>query len=332
MIDWNRHSNFVAAFAGAGMLAGVGTAAGSTIITSNLSGGAVESAMVCASTGDPLPGGSRGLLGAFPGMTDEQIVNLLNSAGRYALLGSFLQIGEPFAVGQGSAGEGGYFEVSAHESLSAVGGMSEARGEAPFIILFNAPEFWNATEILVLKLADVAFPTDPDIGLETYLAVHLRGAEAVVGTRDAVGFLASKFPPGETVAFADWIIARLGAGAPAANLLPLADPDQDGLTNLAEFGMGLDPGKAEMIGDLPTPSITDGDTLEFVFEYRTNAVGLVVTVERSDTLNGPWTVTDLPFVPAGSEGLPLGIERAAVDLPMAGKRESFARLRFELVE
>lgn len=86
-------------------------------------------------------------------------------------------------------------------------------------------------------------------------------------------------------AYALWLLAKFGAGANPADTAALADPDGDGLSNLAEYALDTAP-----LGFTPPPtaSLTSGQfTLTFTRSFT--ATDATIIVETTSDLTQPWT-------------------------------------------
>ncbi len=75
------------------------------------------------------------------------------------------------------------------------------------------------------------------------------------------------------------------------------DYDRDGVSNLLEYALGLDPATATAPASLPQSKIEAGK-LTLTFTRSTAATDVTVTVQGTDTLNGTWT--DLARSTAGA--------------------------------
>jgi len=318
--------------AAAGLLIAPGTLHASTLVVSNIGSGNPLTHPVRLADGAPMLAGSRCLLGAFPGMTTAQIENAFQSGGLDALLANFVQVGDAFAIGEGDSDRSGHFEVSRLEPLKPSSPAAAAAGEIPHLIVLNTPGTPNANQALVLSFTATLFQQDVEIGFGSYLAVHLRDATAVVGnTHPAGGFTATAIPGRAGTDYNSWVALAFDAGTPAADSLPLADPDHDGLNNLTEFALGLDPATGDSSSDPVIPTIS-GNGLGIEFDLRINAPGLVTIVETSETLEeGSWLVSGSPIAYADlSSSQTAGVERVRVEIPSREAPAAFARLRFQL--
>jgi hypothetical protein len=112
-------------------------------------------------------------------------------------------------------------------------------------------------------------------------------------------------PNTNVVTFASWAAAHNLFGADAA---PAADPDHDGVSNLAEFAYNMDPNAYDPYplkpggrAGLPVPYfvvVTGGGVLdlEFVRRKAAAAAGLTYTVQFAPEINGPWAAGFGPVV------------------------------------
>jgi uncharacterized repeat protein (TIGR03803 family) len=87
-----------------------------------------------------------------------------------------------------------------------------------------------------------------------------------------------------------WRQQWFGTTANTGDAADAADPDQDGLVNLVEYGFGLNPTSAAS-NVLPMPHL-DGGNLEITFDRPPSATGVRYDAEWSPTLNGDWTPVD----------------------------------------
>lgn len=118
------------------------------------------------------------------------------------------------------------------------------------------------------------------------------------------------------------------------SLAPTADSDGDGVANLLEYALGRKLNGADATGK-PTIGlhrIGNDDYLTLTFARRIDATDVVLTVEASDSLTGPWAPID-PLLPENQvEAHPdtpgLGWQTLVVrdTVPMASRSERFLRL------
>ncbi len=119
--------------------------------------------------------------------------------------------------------------------------------------------------------------------------------------------------------FADWQ-SLTWPGVTDANIIgPLADPDRDGLQNLAEWALGLSPTQP---GAQPASMAKVGANLEFTYTRAKNITGVTFIVEWSDTLNA-WSSAGVTEQILSDNGTVLTV-RASFP---AGTFSRFARLR-----
>lgn len=119
------------------------------------------------------------------------------------------------------------------------------------------------------------------------------------------------------------------------SLSPTADFDRDGLANLLEYALGTKINAADKTGKptLGTQRIGSDDFLTLTFARRIDATDVALTVEVSDSADGPWTALDpllrenqasaSPDVPA------IGWQTLVIKdtVPIADRPGRFMRLR-----
>ena len=111
-----------------------------------------------------------------------------------------------------------------------------------------------------------------------------------------------------------WRIQHFGAYQNSGNAADLADPDGDGLANLAEYAIGTDPNARTAA---PTASIT-ADRLALTFTRNTAATDVTLTVRGADSPAGPWT--DLARSANGAATAPLLGGVTVTESPSGGVR------------
>lgn len=94
-----------------------------------------------------------------------------------------------------------------------------------------------------------------------------------------------------------WRYTYFGTEAATGNAAPTADPDGDGLNNLLEYALGLNPTTPNSPSSLPTAQIqTSGPdkVLTYTFVRNKNATDLTYLIEVTSDPSGIWTSFD-PF-------------------------------------
>ena len=121
-----------------------------------------------------------------------------------------------------------------------------------------------------------------------------------------------------------WRFANFGSYLAEASGADNADPDGDGISNLMEYALGLDPNRP---GVIPAAVVMSGGQLEYTYTRDSAARegGLVYQIEWSDTLEtGSWSTENVTQQIESTEGA-LETVKASVPAGSGGKR--FLRLR-----
>ena len=92
---------------------------------------------------------------------------------------------------------------------------------------------------------------------------------------------------GSTQTYTAWTATAFPVGTPAANLLPTADPDRDGLLNLMEYALGLPPVTPN--GSAVGLSLLNGRLVAEVIRTAARPDVEYFFEATSDVSNGPWT-------------------------------------------
>jgi hypothetical protein len=119
--------------------------------------------------------------------------------------------------------------------------------------------------------------------------------------------------------FDNWVDSRFSPGQQLAGEAgETADPDADGLTNLAEYALGTEP----YAFTPPMSATLDGNGLTLVFTRPAGLADVTYTAETSDTL-GIWTSVPLEVIATGQT------ETVRARDPLTtGPPRKFIRLRF----
>ncbi len=182
--------------------------------------------------GVPLATGSLVKVGAFPGMTDDEVLDAAASGGLTQVLASFVGFGSARNMGDGVDGAAGCFEIALREEMPAGAPLV---GEEISLLVQKE----DAQEFFVARFKGSVFAEDPDTGLEPLLSLHLADAKAITGTRYGQSRLATSAAPASG-SFETWIDGFSGITDPLLKL-PDADADGDGRSILVALGTGTSP-------------------------------------------------------------------------------------------
>lgn len=104
---------------------------------------------------------------------------------------------------------------------------------------------------------------------------------------------------------------------------PSADPDMDGIPNLLEWALGMDPGLADRMTIGVVPS---GPQWKFVYQRPADRTGLVYQVETSTTLANDWTTNGVTLARTATGA----IETWEATAPVSSTGSLFFRLKIQL--
>ncbi len=126
----------------------------------------------------------------------------------------------------------------------------------------------------------------------------------------------------------EWRFANFGAHGSENSGADAADPDGDGLSNLLEYALVLNPNAS---GTLPTSLALNGSNLEYTYIRSTGAKENVINyhIEWSDTLDvGSWSVETVTEQITLTEG---ALETVKASIPAGTGAKRFLRLRVTVV-
>lgn len=266
--------------------------------------------------GLPLGAGVAVRAGAFPGTSDDALLDAAAAGGFAAVESAFLPFGDPRSIGEGAAESPGAFEVAFKQAIT---GSPHVGEEVSLLIDKNGGQ-----EFLVARFKGRLFEADSGTGLEPLLSLHLADAKIIVGNRYAGPRFATS-PAPERGSYASWIAGFPGISDPAMKL-PEADADGDGRSNFLEYvaagnpDSGADPAPCRIVRD------ESGD--EWVgFTRSVGLGGITHGIETSADLATPWQI--LPGVPEPDPDAPIegGLNWMRIRVPAPLPAKAFFRLQ-----
>ena len=149
------------------------------------------------------------------------------------------------------------------------------------------------------------------------------GGTAMPATYDNLKVELVGGPQTDTAIFADWQQVTWPGITDPNTIGPDADPDADGITNLLEWALLLDPTSPDTF----KPAFSrDGDYLLFTYTRRKTAPGEAsFQVERSDNLGNDWSADDVVTAPAQS--IDDTSESVVTNIPVGPDGRRFVRVR-----
>ena len=242
--------------------------------------------------GVPLATGTSVKVGAFSGMSDDEILDASASGGLTAVSAAFVLFGDACSIGEGAAGAPGSFEIAVKQPLSGAPWVGE---EVSLLIEASGGQF------LVARFKGQAFQADSDTGLESLLSLHLADATVVVGNRYGESRMAASTAPAYG-SFDSWMATFPAITDPDLRL-PEADADGDGRSNFLEYATGGNP--ASPADHAPCQLVADDEGDLWVRFSRATGIGKVRhRVETSPDLVTAWQ--DLTGTPEPDPDPPVG--------------------------
>jgi hypothetical protein len=128
--------------------------------------------------------------------------------------------------------------------------------------------------------------------------------------------------------FNTWLLSEFGTNAnnPAISG-DLADPDHDGIVNLLEYALNLNPNVASETG-LPTSKIDPAcECLTLTYIKVISAVDISYTVEAASDPGGPWSTNGLTQALLGTDGVTQTNKVSDVNNPISTAGHRFMHLK-----
>jgi hypothetical protein len=128
--------------------------------------------------------------------------------------------------------------------------------------------------------------------------------------------------------FNNWLLSEFGTNAnnPAISG-ELADPDGDGIVNLLEYALNLNPNVASGTG-LPIEQIDPScGCLTLTYTKVLSAIDLTYTVEAASDLGGPWSTNGITQTVLGTDGVTQTNKASDSSNPVATSSRRFMHLR-----
>lgn len=287
-----------------------------TVLLSSLPDSARPLAPLTALNGVALAAGAEVRVGAFPGLSDDGILNTARTDGLAGLQDAFTLFGSVHAIGDGTDGQAGSFEIAVRQSLPA---GSPLIGQEISVLIRTG----SSQEFLVARFKGRTFSQDPDTALEPLISLHLADAKVIAGNRPGINHL-STAPKTTTGSFPDWIARFAGIETPEERLAA-ADPDHDGRSNFLEYATGGTPDSGS--GEAVCQLVQNEDGRFEVQFPLTSGIGIIPSVEWSPDLVTPWTPLEgapelLPERTAAA-----GMQWFRLALPETASPKGFFRLR-----
>ena len=132
--------------------------------------------------------------------------------------------------------------------------------------------------------------------------------------------------------FAVWRFEQFGANTNNAGVSgETADPDSDGIVNLLEYALNLDPNISGVAG-LPAPQIDPVcGCLALTYTKVLAATDLIYTPEASSGPGGPWSTNGVTEVIMDADGVAQTIEASDTGSPVVTATNRFLHLRITRV-
>ena len=128
--------------------------------------------------------------------------------------------------------------------------------------------------------------------------------------------------------FNTWRLAEFGTNASNSAISgDFADPDGDGLANLLEYALHLDPKIVDTAG-LPLPQIDPaGCCLTLIYTKVISAIDLIYAAEAASDPGGPWSTNGITLAVIADNGVTQTIEASDAGNPLPATIQRFMHLR-----
>jgi hypothetical protein len=159
------------------------------------------------------------------------------------------------------------------------------------------------------------------------------GDETVVLTLSGTSTYNLSAPVSATVTIHDtpfntWRLAEFGTNANNSAISgDFADPDSDGIVNLLEYALHLDPNAADT-GGLPTPQIDPAcGCLALTYTKVISAIDLSYTAEATSDPGGPWSTNGITMAVITDNGVTQTIKASDAANPLTATIQRFMHLK-----
>lgn len=299
------------------LTAAIWPAVAGTVVITSLPDESHPLAPLTSLGGIPLGGGVEVKVGAFPGMSDDGILDAAATGGFAQVAAVFQSFGSANGIGAGADGQAGNFEISVRQATP--GPASPWVGEEVSLLITKD----GGLEFLVARFKGRLFEADPDTGLEPLLSLHLADAKLIVGNRYGVGNIATS-PAPVAGSFSTWIAGFSGI-TDADKRLPDADPDGDGRSNFLEYASGGNP--AFSTDPKPCQFLSDGQGDFWIHFSRATGIGSVShQIETSGNLVSPWVPLEGVIVQDPEPPASNGVNWMKIRVPQPAGPTGFFRL------
>lgn len=299
------------------LVSALSTAVAGTVVVTTLPDESHPLAPLTSLNGTSLASGANVSVGAFPGMTDDEIVDAASSGGLTQIDSAFRTFGSTQSFGDGVDGVSGNFEIAAKQATPAPA-TPWAGEEVSFLIKHNGGQ-----EFLVMRFKGKLFEIETDTGLEPLLTLHLADAKVIVGNRYGSRRISTSFAPAAG-SFNTWIDGFAGITDPLQRTSE-ADADGDGRSNFLEYATGGDPSvPAE---PPPCQLLPDESGAYWVRFPQAIGVGVTQSVETSGDLVSTWVSLDETIEPDPDHPATEGLQWMRVRVPQPMETKGFFRLK-----
>ena len=296
-----------------------GLLSGGTLVVSSLPDESHVLAPLTSRSGQPLDAGVEIRLGAFPGMTGDDLLDLAAADGFAGINDAFVPFGPSASMGEGADATAGRFEIAVRETLRP-GSSPLIDEEIAMLVVKNGGD-----EFMIARFPGEVFAADGDEAMESFTALHLANARVVVGNRFGSSQMTTA-PPPPVGSFTEWIAGFPSITDPAL-MTPDADADGDGRSNFLEYATGGNPASG---ADAALSRLMAGEEGGWWFHFR-SVPGLGAAryqAQTAEDLAGPWVPLAGSATPA--ESMEPGAATGWMKVPAPMEHTEDARRFFRL--